>query len=296
VSRRIAFAAVTLVAATAAVGSLALATVTPPAAKVRVTPVSGTASTVFVVSFTTPERTGLLGEIQRHDMLSATGPAGRRGCIATLPQTRAPVALAGARVHVALAPRQLGGRWCAGTYKGQIEQWQSLVCPHGELCPDVVLFKRVGAFTLHVRAAAPRAGGAETTPPSGGGTTPPSGGGTPPSGGGGTPPTFAGLQSAFACTPGPQSPGQTTPFTLNWQAATDAVTPSSEIVYDVYVATTPGGESFSKPTWTTPAGVTTYQTPGLASHGDFYFVVRARDQAGNEDHNTVEVHGVDPCE
>jgi hypothetical protein len=33
----------------------------------------------------------------------------------------------------------------------------------------------------------------------------------------------------------------------------------------------------------------------LASHGSFYFVVRARDAAGNEDRNTIEVHGSDPC-
>ena len=82
---------------------------------------------------------------------------------------------------------------------------------------------------------------------------------------------------------------------LAWKAATDDVTPSSEIVYDVYVASTSGGEDFAKPAWTTPAGVTTFKTPGLPSHGTFYFVVRARDQAGNEDANTVEVRGVDPC-
>jgi hypothetical protein len=110
-----------------------------------------------------------------------------------------------------------------------------------------------------------------------------------------TPPKFAGLQQAFACTPGPQSPGQTTPFTLSWEAAADDVTPPALIVYDIYLATTPGGEDFSQPTWTTPPGATSYRTPGLPSHGSFYFVVRARDQAGNEDGNTVERRGVDPC-
>ena len=108
-------------------------------------------------------------------------------------------------------------------------------------------------------------------------------------------PKFAGLQRAFACTPGPQRPGQTTPFTLGWEAATDDVTPPSRIVYDVYLATTSGGEDFSEPTWTTPPGVSSYRTPGLPSHGTFYFVVRARDLAGNEDGNTVELRGSDPC-
>jgi hypothetical protein len=110
-----------------------------------------------------------------------------------------------------------------------------------------------------------------------------------------TPPKFGGLQQAFACTPGPQRPGQTTPFNLSWEAATDDFTPPSQIVYDVYLATTSGGEDFSDPTWVTPAGVIAYRTAGLPSHGTFYFVVRARDMAGNEDANTVELRGIDPC-
>jgi hypothetical protein len=118
---------------------------------------------------------------------------------------------------------------------------------------------------------------------------------TPPTPKDTTPPKFDGLQQAFACTPGPQRPGQTTPFNLSWQAASDSVTPSSLIVYDIYLTSTSGGEDYSAPTWTTSPGVTSYRTPGLPSHGSFYFVVRARDKAGNEDHNTVEQHGSDPC-
>jgi hypothetical protein len=114
-------------------------------------------------------------------------------------------------------------------------------------------------------------------------------------GGDKTPPTFGGLQQAFACTPGPQQPGQTTPYTLSWQPAGDNNTPSAQIRYDVYFASTPGAENFSTPTWTTPPGATSYRTPGLPSHGSSYFVVRARDSAGNRDHNTVEKQGIDPC-
>jgi hypothetical protein len=84
------------------------------------------------------------------------------------------------------------------------------------------------------------------------------------------------------------------PYWLTWQAATDDVTPSSQIVYDVFLAYTSGGENFSHPNWTTPPGATTYTTPNLPSEGT-YFVVRARDQAGNEDTNTIERTGVDPC-
>jgi len=62
-----------------------------------------------------------------------------------------------------------------------------------------------------------------------------------------------------------------------------------------FVPYTSGGENFSRPTWTTPPGVTTYKTPDLPSGGSYYFVVRARDQAGNEDQNKVEREAVEPC-
>jgi hypothetical protein len=109
------------------------------------------------------------------------------------------------------------------------------------------------------------------------------------------PPRFGGIKAATACTPGPQRPGETTPFNLAWDAATDDATPSSQVVYDIYLGATPGSEDFNNPTWTTPPGATMYRRPGLPSHGTFYFVVRARDRAGHEDRNTVERRGVDPC-
>ncbi len=245
-------------------------------ANVRVRPATGLPHTVFELGVGVPKRTGVFGSIQRHDVVTASAPAGAGdGCITSV-DVPVPDARAGARVHLALNPRELGGRWCEGTYRGRIEELQSAVCPHAELCPDYVLVRgTVGRFALHVRSAAPK-----TPPPAGTDTTPP---------------TFAGLQSAFACTPGPQRPGQTTPFTLSWQAATDNVTPSSQITYEVYLASKPGGEDFSAPSWTTPPGATSFKTPGLPSHGTFYFVVRARDGAGNEDGNAVERLGSDPC-
>lgn len=104
-----------------------------------------------------------------------------------------------------------------------------------------------------------------------------------------TAPVFAGLQRAFACSP----IARPTPFELSWQAATDDVTPSAQIVYDIYLSHTPGGEDFSHPTYTTQPGATKFETPPLEEPS--YFVVRARDQAGNEDRNTVERRGEDPC-
>jgi hypothetical protein len=110
-----------------------------------------------------------------------------------------------------------------------------------------------------------------------------------------TPPTFAGLQSATTCIPGPIGGGQTTSYSLRWDPAADNRTPTGRIVYDVYQASTSGGEDFSSPTYTTPPGATSFATPPLSADKQVYFVVRARDKAGNSDSNTVEREGVNTC-
>jgi hypothetical protein len=110
-----------------------------------------------------------------------------------------------------------------------------------------------------------------------------------------TPPRFAGLRSAVTCSPGPIGRGRTTSYHLGWESASDDVTPQGKIVYEVYQATSPGGENFAKPTYTTRPGATSFSTPQLSSEASFYFVVRARDRAGNEDHNKVERAGENVC-
>jgi hypothetical protein len=109
------------------------------------------------------------------------------------------------------------------------------------------------------------------------------------------PPKFAGLKSATTCIPGPIGEGRTGSYHLTWEAATDNVTPSSRIIYNIYQASAAGGEDFSTPTYTTAPGATSFDTPQLPSTKTFYFVVRARDQAGNEDSNTVEREGQNLC-
>jgi hypothetical protein len=109
------------------------------------------------------------------------------------------------------------------------------------------------------------------------------------------PPKFAGLESATTCIPGPIGAGRTSSYQLRWAAATDNVTPSSKIVYEVYQATKAGGENFSRPTYTAAPGATSFDTPQLPSEQSFYFVVRARDRAGNEDSNRVEREGQNLC-
>jgi hypothetical protein len=110
-----------------------------------------------------------------------------------------------------------------------------------------------------------------------------------------TPPAFAGLQSATTCLPGPVGGDRSSRYRLTWPAATDDVTPQSAIVYDVYRATEPGGQSFAEPTYTSQPGATSFSTPPLSSRSGWYFVVRARDAAGNRDANRVERQGMNLC-
>ena len=107
--------------------------------------------------------------------------------------------------------------------------------------------------------------------------------------------SLGGLKSATTCIPGPIGGGKTTSYHLTWDPATDDVSPASKIVYDVYQATTSGGEDFSAPTYTTAAGATSFDTPPLPTDRTFYFVVRARDRAGNSDSNKVERQGQNLC-
>lgn len=111
-----------------------------------------------------------------------------------------------------------------------------------------------------------------------------------------TPPVFAGLTSAVTCIPGPSGgPTRLSSYRLTWSQATDNATSPGGLVYDVYLANTPGGEDFSAPTYTTDAGATAFSTPQLPDDRAYYFVVRARDRAGNEDRGMVERRGTNLC-
>ncbi|MEZ4364357.1 MAG: c-type cytochrome domain-containing protein [Kofleriaceae bacterium] len=94
-------------------------------------------------------------------------------------------------------------------------------------------------------------------------------------------PTFAGLSTATLN-------GETS-AELCWSAGTDNATAPAQLLYDVYQATTPGGEVFTSPPLTTsPAGATCLTVSGLTPSQETCWVVRARDGAGNRDGNTVE--------
>jgi hypothetical protein len=111
-----------------------------------------------------------------------------------------------------------------------------------------------------------------------------------------TPPVFAGLMSAVTCIPGPSGgPTRLSSYRLTWSQADDNGTPPGGLAYDIYVANTPAGEDFTTPTYTTDAGATAFSTPQLPDDRAYYFVVRARDRAGNEDRGVVERRGTNLC-
>jgi hypothetical protein len=95
-----------------------------------------------------------------------------------------------------------------------------------------------------------------------------------------TPPVFAGLASA--------TPGGSTTINLAWAPAADDYTPAAAIVYDIYQASSSGGESYSTAPTKTVTGVTTTAIGGLTPNTTYFFVVRAKDAAGNQDGNTNE--------
>lgn len=95
-----------------------------------------------------------------------------------------------------------------------------------------------------------------------------------------TPPVFAGVETA---TPLAQA------VRLQWEPATDDVTEAAGIVYLVYQALEAGAQDFRQPVLETAAGAAQATVTGLGVDTGYFFVVRARDAAGNVDANTAEI-------
>jgi len=97
-----------------------------------------------------------------------------------------------------------------------------------------------------------------------------------------TAPTFAGLKTAKT--------GGGGAVNLSWGPATDNLTPAAAMTYLVYMSSAAGMEDFTSPALVTAPGATTTTVGRLPNAIQArYFVVRARDAAGNADANTVEL-------
>jgi len=103
---------------------------------------------------------------------------------------------------------------------------------------------------------------------------------TPPASNNSTPPMVT--QAANVSQAG------STRLSLSWAAAIDDNTASNALTYHIYVAEVSGGQNFTVPHATTAAGAISYILTGLTPETDYYVVVRAEDNAANEDSNTLE--------
>ncbi|MBA7643186.1 hypothetical protein ES703_50905 [subsurface metagenome] len=73
---------------------------------------------------------------------------------------------------------------------------------------------------------------------------------------------------------------------LTWTASSPETDVSQ---YNIYRATTSGGEDYSSPTYTVPVGTTSYTDTSTTDGVTYYYVLRAQDAAGNIETNTNEV-------
>lgn len=238
--------------------------------RVSLKPSTGSPTTTFAVHFRSPDRTGTVGSLRRTDRLTASGPKpAPRGCVSRVSITLAPLRK-GSRASVTMNPGRLGGVWCPGRFTGRITERATRLCASHRTCPQAPAAKTVARFSFRVKrgTGGPQAAG----------------------------PNFAGLKLAITCSGGTtnQVKGERS-YRLSWDPATDPSTPSSAIVYDVFHASTPGGEDFAHPSWTTPPGATEFSVKLANVSGGAYFVVRARDPAGHEDPNRVERVAVNNC-
>jgi hypothetical protein len=102
----------------------------------------------------------------------------------------------------------------------------------------------------------------------------------------GQPPSFDGASRALE--EGLDSNGKAR-IRVFWPPGTDNITDIANIVYDVYQSTRSHLQKFEKPTYTSEPGASSMLVTGLEPGTRYYFVVRARDVAGNEDGNIKEV-------
>jgi len=92
-----------------------------------------------------------------------------------------------------------------------------------------------------------------------------------------TPPSAPTNLSAVALTEGG--------IKLSWTASS-----SGDVAqYNIYKATSSGGQNYSNPTYTVSTGTTTYTDTSTTDGQTYYYVVRAQDAAGNIETNTNEV-------
>ena len=114
--------------------------------KVGVKPAAGSQRTHFAVSFRAAQASEGMVRATYRITAALHGPGGcQASAVATVRPTKV-----GSIARVVLSPSHPAG-WCAGTFRGQVWDVITIVCPVGRACPDIVPAPRVvGTFTFHV--------------------------------------------------------------------------------------------------------------------------------------------------
>lgn len=137
----LAAAAVSLAVFVSGAGAAALQT----GVKVRVAPAAGGPRTAFRLEFKTPPG---FGSSDREAVVTVSGPGGG-GCVSS-EAVRLTEGLPGSADHLTLAPGE-GRQWCAGTFRGTVQETIRPHCGPAQACPMFIAIARVGHFKFTVR-------------------------------------------------------------------------------------------------------------------------------------------------
>jgi hypothetical protein len=116
--------------------------------KPMVTPATGQPRGVFHLSFTAPRPTGAVNGLQSSIAITADGPAGTSGCLATV--DRGATATSGGEIiDVTLSPGRRS--WCPGHFHGKVSEEGRPICKPTVPCPQFIELTPIGAFSFVVR-------------------------------------------------------------------------------------------------------------------------------------------------
>ncbi len=100
------------------------------------------------------------------------------------------------------------------------------------------------------------------------------------------PPAFSGIVSTYAVSDRAAE--------LRWNPGADTKSPPNTLRYAVYRSEIAGGQDFSRPVIVADPGSTIVVDGGLRANTTYHYVVRCRDECGNEESNIVEQTVVTP--
>jgi hypothetical protein len=134
-----------LIAGIMALALVPVALATAGATTAHISPGKGGIHTQFHFSLRLPTATGTTGRVTRSDSVVISGPK-RSGCVSSATSIL-PAGAAGTIVRETFNPAHMGGRWCTGTFHGEVLGHVNtvcsplpvmIICPQLEIAPQVI--------------------------------------------------------------------------------------------------------------------------------------------------------------